>query len=94
MSRDGLKLRLLEHRESVRGLDWISPAGILVAVALTLASADFHKFAGQSGDFWKAMFSFIGIACACRLAWVAIKIAQRKPMDLDALVEKCIREGH
>jgi len=54
---DKLRLRLAEfERNSARLRDWVTPAGITLTFAASLATSNFKDFLGVAGTEWHAIF--------------------------------------
>ena len=92
---DKLRLSLNEHAKQLGGSkDWAAPAGILVTIVLTFATATFQKWGGLEAGTWHTVFAMAGIGTAVWL--VATLFGLAKAPTVDQLIEelkKPSREG-
>lgn len=86
VTEDKLRLALNEHLDVVeRKTSWQTPVSLVVAIALTLLTADFHD-AGLEKSVWKALFIFCLIASIAWSVWAARQA--RVSITVDDLIRR------
>jgi len=91
ITEDRLRLHLLYVTKILdKKYLWISPAGILITVILTLVTADFKKFYLEKTT-WQAIFIIIGLASFIFMVWCLCQL--KKSENIDSLVAKIKAEG-
>lgn len=63
ITEDKVRLTLIEHHRRMEASDaWITPAGLLATLLITLVTADFHSFV-LPGTTWQAVFVVAAFIC-------------------------------
>lgn len=81
---DKLQLAVLEHRNALEGSRaWQTPLGVVVAISLTLTTADFKDALKIPKDTWLAIFILslvISIGWLIRNLWLTYKCRQAEDL--------------
>jgi hypothetical protein len=73
-TKDKIELCLLHHQEELQiQREWTTPFGILVAVLMTLLTADFKDGLGLKKEVWQAIFL---MAAATSGVWFVYAVAR------------------
>lgn len=87
ITEDKLRLILKDHLHllTLKG-GWVAPFSVLVSIVTTFCTAKFDTFIGLGPDFWKALFTLVGVAS---IVWLLVAMnSGRKVLTLDELINK------
>lgn len=87
ITEDKLRLILKDHLSSIsQSGGWVSPCSVLLSIIATFCTAKFDTFLGLGPEFWRSLFSLVGISS---LIWLFV--AWRKGQEvltLDEFIKK------
>lgn len=70
--------------------DWQITGPLFLAIVLTLVTADFHKFAGFSGDAWKGFYLLAAVLSGLHAIYSWNRGRRRPPLSVEELAGHCL----
>jgi hypothetical protein len=85
-----IELALVRHGNRLKARDeWITPTGLLIAVVLAFATADFQDFLGIKGNVWEAVFL---ISAGLSAIWLVRSLQRRYKAGKDDPAQAILKE--